>query len=69
MQDEWQRFIHRDCAWKLARVFICASHFRDEDMLLYFDIPQGDGIVKKVSRKPGLRKMPSPSIFLTVLHI
>ena len=26
MQDEWRRFLHRDDAWKLARVFICARH-------------------------------------------
>ena len=30
---------------------------------------QGDGTVKKVSRKPGLRKMLSPSFILIVLHI
>ena len=60
MQDEWRRFLHRDDAWKLARVFICARHFCDEDILLHFDIPQGDGTVKKVSRKPGLRKNAKP---------
>ena len=52
MQDEWRRFLHRNDAWKLARVFICAIHFCDEDILLHFDIPQGDGTVKKVYRKP-----------------
>ena len=41
-------------------VFICARHFWDEYVLLDFDFLKREGSVKKVSRKPGLRKMPSP---------
>ena len=42
------------------KVFICAKHFSDNDVLLHFYIPMGDGTVKKVSRKPGLRKNAKP---------
>ena len=60
LQDEWRRFLHRDDAWELAKVFICSKHFADDDVLLHFDIPMGDGTVEKVSRKPGLRKNAKP---------
>ena len=56
VKEEWRRFLHRDDAWELAKVFICLKHFSDNDVLLHFDIPMGDGTVKKVPRKPGLRK-------------
>ena len=60
VQEEWRRFLHRDDAWELVKVFICAKHFSDKDVLLHFYIPMGDGTVKKVSRKPGLRKNAKP---------
>ena len=69
VKEEWRRFLHRDDAWELAKVFICLKHFSDNDVLLHFDIPMGDVTVKKVPRKPGLRKMQSPSIYQTVLLI
>ena len=46
--------------WELAKVFIYLKHFSDNDVLLHFDIPMGDGTVKKVPRKPGLRKNAEP---------
>ena len=60
VKEEWRRFLHRDDAWELAKVFICLKQFSDNDVLLHFDIPMGDGKVKKVPRKPGLRKNTEP---------
>ena len=69
MLNNWSNeFLHRDDAGELARVFICAKHFSDTDVLLHVDIPQPDGTVKIVPRKPGLHKMPNLYIYLTVLH-
>ena len=59
-QEEWRKFLHREDAWELARVFICANHFGDDDLLLHFEKPQHDGTVEKVPRKPGLRKNTKP---------
>ncbi|KAI6655805.1 hypothetical protein LOD99_1947 [Oopsacas minuta] len=39
LQDEWRRFLHRNNAWELAKVFICSKYFNDDDVLLHFDIP------------------------------
>ena len=60
VKEEWRTFLHRDNAGELARVFICAKHFSDADVLLHVDIPQPDGTVKIVPRKPGLRKNAKP---------
>ena len=69
VEDEGRSFLHRDDACKLVKVFICARYFSDNDILLHLDIPQGDGTVKYFQENMFFRKMPSPLIFLTVLHI
>ena len=40
--------------------FICLKHFSNNDVLLHFDFPMGDGTVKKVPTKPGLQKNAEP---------
>ena len=60
VKEEWRTFLHRDDAGELARVFICAKHFSDADVLLHVVIPQPDGSVKIVPRKPSLRKNAKP---------
>ncbi|KAI6648582.1 Transposable element P transposase [Oopsacas minuta] len=57
-----EKICHRDDAWQLTIVFICAKHFNEKDLLLTIEIPQGDGSIKKVPRKPGLCKDSKPSI-------
>ena len=68
VKEEWRTLLHRDDAGELSRVFICARHFSDADVLLHVDVPQPDGAVKIVPRKPGLSKMPNLYIYLTVLY-
>ena len=36
--------------------------FSKKDLLLSVEIPQGDGSIKKLPRKPGLRKGAKPTI-------
>ena len=31
VQDDWKKFLHRDDAWQLSRIFICAKHFSEQD--------------------------------------
>ncbi|KAI6651811.1 hypothetical protein LOD99_5058 [Oopsacas minuta] len=39
LPDEWRRFLHRDNALEMAKVFICWKYFKDDDVLLHLDIP------------------------------
>ena len=69
VKEEWRRFLRRDDALELAKVFICLKYFSDNDVLLHFDFPMGDGGVKKVQENMVFGKMQSPSIYQTVLLI
>ena len=59
-QEGWRKCLHREDKWELARIFNYAKHFGDDDLLLHFDIPQYDGTVEKVPRKPCLGKNSRP---------
>ena len=53
--QEWLRSLHREGVDDLKNLFLCAKHFRSEDVITEVDIPQPDGSITKTKRRPILR--------------
>ena len=58
----WLKQICRENVSELQTIFVCIRHFR-EDLLLTIDIPQPDGTLKTVSRRPAYLPGSFPRIF------
>ena len=52
-QDEWRKFLHREEFLFVRNTLVTMTFY-------FFEIPQQDGTVEKVPRKPGLRKNAKP---------
>ena len=59
----WLKQICREDVSELQTIYVCIKHFREEDLLLTIDIPQPDGTVKTVSRRPAYLPGSIPRIF------
>lgn len=58
--QEWLRSLHREGVDDLKNIFVCAKHFRSEDVITEVDIPQPDGSITKIKRRPILRENACP---------
>ena len=58
--QEWLHALHRVGISDLKCVYVCAKHFRPEDVITDVDMPQPDGSIIKVKRRPILRDNACP---------
>ena len=58
--QEWLQSLHREGINDLKNIFVCAKHFRSEDVITEVDITQPDGSITKIKRRPILRENACP---------
>ena len=58
---QWKRFLHREFIEEIKKNYVCLKHFRDEDVEIFFNIPQPDGSILQEQRNlPRLRPLAVP---------
>ena len=58
---QWKRFLHREFIEEIKKIYVCLKHFRDEDVEIFFNIPQPDGSILQEQRNlPRLRPLAVP---------
>ena len=60
MAQEWLHALHRVGISDLKCIYVCAKNFRPEDVITNVDMPQPDGSIIKVKRRPILRDNACP---------
>ena len=50
LRQAWVRALRRDDIDELKTVFVCAKHFRTEDIEYMHNVPNGDGTIRKIPR-------------------
>ena len=62
IRGHWLRALHREGIDDLKNVFVCSKHFLPEDIITEMDMPQPDGSIEKISRRPILRDNATPCL-------
>ncbi|KAI6651398.1 hypothetical protein LOD99_5205 [Oopsacas minuta] len=62
LREKWLRGLHREDTEDLENVFVYSNHFRTEDVITEMDMPQPDGSLQKISRRPILHKIAIPCL-------
>ena len=62
IREEWLRALYREGIDDLKNVFVCSKHFLPDDIINEMDMPQPDGSVQTISRRPILRDGATPSL-------
>ena len=61
---QWKRFLHREFIEEIKKIYVCLKHFRDEDVEIFFNIPQPDGSILQEQRNlPRLRPLAASPFF------
>ena len=60
IEQEWLHALQRVGMSDLKSVYVCAKHFRPEDVITDVDMAQLDGSITKVKRRPILRDNACP---------
>ena len=70
MAQEWMHALHRVVGISdLKCVYVCAKHFRPEDVITDVDMPQPDGSIIKVKRRPILLDNASSLLLPQLPHL
>ncbi|KAI6658356.1 hypothetical protein LOD99_11071 [Oopsacas minuta] len=67
LREKWLRALHREDIKDLKNVFVWSNHFRTEDVITEMDMPQPDGSLQNISRRPILHKNAIPCLLPSCL--
>ena len=52
VREKWLRALHREDIEDLKNISVCSKHFAAQDLITEADMPQPDGSIQKIPRRP-----------------